>query len=202
MVYLTVRQRIAALVLLVFLMLGGVLLYIDGGRDEITVNLSGRESEPIYVHLCGAVRKPGVVKAVPGTRKFQLLEMAGGALPEADLGRVNLAEFALDGEQIYLPKQGEVLVTPKPAKQARNSKAQGSGKDTATPAPAIRWPVSLNQANRQELEAVPGIGPALAAAIIDYRLKNGAFPSYEELGKVPGIGVKKLENFRPFLFVP
>ncbi len=202
MVYLTIRQRIAALVLLFFLVLGGVLLYIDGGRDEISINLSDGESEPIYVHLCGAVRKPGVVKAVPGIRKFQLLEMAGGVLPEADLGRVNLAEFALDGEQIYVPKQGEVLTTSKPAKQARNSKPGPGKKDKATPTPTIQWPVNLNQANRQELESVPGIGPALAAAIIDYRLKNGDFPSYEDLGKVSGIGLKKLENFRPFLFVP
>lgn len=106
---LTIRQKIAVLVLLIFLVIGGVLLFVDNKSNYSQTMNSISPPDKIYVYVCGAVNKPGVINLKPSTRKFEAIQMAGGVLPEADLNRVNLAEFALDGEQIYIPKQGEVI---------------------------------------------------------------------------------------------
>jgi competence protein ComEA len=135
----------------------------------------------------------------PGTRKFEALSLAGGALPDADLSRVNLAEYALDGEQIYFPRKGETL---KPLKISKNIGNQKS----SSPKPAVlkskvNWPLDVNNATVTELDTVPGIGPSLAEKIVQYRAKHGRFQKYEDLIKVYGIGNAKLEKFRPFLGV-
>lgn len=202
---LTVRQKFAAVVLLVLLALGGILLYLQQEKHQAKIyylDQSTKKLEMIYVYLCGAVKRPGVMKLPVGLRKFQILERAGGALPEADLNQINLAEIALDGEQIYLPKQGEQLTQYlKKQKQTKTAKTTRSKAQTIkkTPPPRINWPLDLNTATQAQLEAVPGIGPALATQILTYRAQNGNFNTYEELNKVPGIGSSKLEKFRPYL---
>jgi competence protein ComEA len=206
---LTVRQRIGAVVLLIFMATGGLLLYLSGNRgitqkydDDATVN-------SIYVDVCGAVAKPGLLHTKPGIRKFQILKEAGGALPEADLGQINLAEFVEDGEQIYVPKKGEVIESPvkrrnktrtKTAKQKVAHIDMGNTK-TSLKSPQIQWPLDLNSINQTQLEIVPGIGPFLASKIIEYRTQNGNFKNYEDLSGVNGIGVKKLAKLRPYLCV-
>lgn len=197
----TVRQRLAALVLLLFLALGGLLLYLRG-------NLTVAEEFPLeegvaqlFVHVCGAVHKPGVFQCKPGLRKFEAIEKAGGALPGADLSRVNLAEYAEDGEQIYIPLQGEAVKTARRSgskKTAATPKTPAAGKQQ----PEVRFPVDLNVATAEQLEAVPGIGPAMAARIVQYRTEHGPFAAYQDLGNVSGIGPKKLENFQAYLSVP
>jgi competence protein ComEA len=220
---LTIRQRIAALVLLVFLALGGLLIFISGNRgfsheyvDDVSVN-------KIYVDVCGAVAKPGLILIKPGTRKFEVLKLAGGALPEADLNRINLAEFVEDGEQIYLPKKGEIIEVPAKKRTSirtvKQSKIRNSTENKKTPKkemskdnikakdkPVVtksdpQWPIDVNNADQAQLEAVPGIGQFLASKILEYRNKNGNFQSYEELDKVYGIGPGKLAKLRPYLCV-
>ena len=56
--------------------------------------------------------------------------------------------------------------------------------------------VNVNTASAEELEAITGIGPALAGAIVSYRDEHGAFETPEELMNVRGIGAGKLEAFR------
>jgi competence protein ComEA len=204
---LTVRQRIAALILLIFLAAGGLLMFISGNKgltqkyeDDVSVN-------SIYVDVRGAVVKPGLLCLKPGLRKFEVVEKAGGALPEADLEPVNLAEFVEDGERIYIPKKGERLETvdkrrgktkikTAQSRSIRNQKPQG------IPLPSsMKWPMDVNGASPAQLENVPGIGPFLAAKIVEYRNKNGNFKNYEELDKVNGIGVKTLDKLRPYLVV-
>lgn len=195
---LTVRQRIAALVLLVFLGIGGILIFIS--RNSRYVDTYAKPAAPvkIYVHVCGAVQKPGIVSLPPATRKFEALKLAGGILPEADLNGVNLAEFALDGEQIYIPKKGEAVHRYKTRKTVQRSK---SPPKTVVSKVKVQWPLDLNAATAQELEKVPGIGTGLAAKIVQYRTESGRFQNYEDLQKVAGIGKAKLEKFRPYLAV-
>lgn len=202
MFYLTVPQRIAALVLTMLLLIGGALLFIDGGQSRAVSYPVPAEDEPIYVHVCGAVRNPGIIKVKAPIRKFELLKLAGGALPEADLNRVNLAEYAEDGEQVYVPKQGEVLPAAQRAKRTASRKT-GNGSKARGPArtPKPQGPFDLNRATAAELEAVPGIGPVLAAKIIAYRTQHGPFAAYDDLGNVAGIGPVKLEKFRTALYV-
>ncbi|TCL66508.1 competence protein ComEA [Hydrogenispora ethanolica] len=199
MFQLTMPQRIAALVLMALLVIAGALFFIDGGQSRADTYPIAAAEQPMYVHVCGAVRKPGVIEVKAPLRKFELLKMAGGTLPEADLNRVNLAEFVQDGEQVYIPKQGEVL--PENSRSKSRSTGARSRADGAAKAAEPKGPFDLNRATAAELETVPGIGPVLAAKIIEYRTQHGVFATYDDLGNVSGIGPVKLEKFRSFLYV-
>jgi competence protein ComEA len=194
----TVRQRLAALVLLVFLGIGGILIFISRNSRYADTYSETVKPAPIIVHVCGAVQKPGIVSIPPATRKFEAVKLAGGTLTDADLSQVNLAEFALDGEQIYIPKKGEEVRAAKTRKTANQGKSKPK---TAVTKVNIQWPLDLNSTTASELEKVPGIGPGLAAKILHYRTETGRFQNYEELQKIAGIGKAKLEKFRSYLTV-
>ena len=140
---------------------------------------------PLVVHVAGAVVSPGVYELAPGARVQAALEAAGGAVPGADPGALNLAAPVGDGERVYVPMVGE----PVPI-------ATGSPAVTVAPGP-----VDLNQASAAELDGLPGIGPATAAAIVEHREQNGPFASVEDLEAVRGIGPAKLDALRDLVRV-
>jgi|GEM_PF-1005570 len=59
--------------------------------------------------------------------------------------------------------------------------------------------IILNDADRQELESLPGVGPVIAARIIEYRERHGGFNALEELIEVKGIGQQTVERLKPYL---
>ncbi len=126
---------------------------------------------PIQVHVAGAVEQPGVVRLAPGSRVELAIQQAGGFAPDAASDQVNLAAILRDGQQIYVPRQGETS----PGGNAASS-AQAGGL------------VDLNTASLEELMTLPGIGETRAAAIIAYREANGGFKSIEEIQEIEGIG--------------
>jgi len=134
----------------------------------------------VLVHAAGAVRRPGLYELAAGERVADLIDAAGGATRAADLDRVNLAAPVADGSQVVVPRRGEP--------SAPAAVPSGSPSSGATP-PAL---VDLNLAGPEELETLPGIGPATSAAILEYRDANGPFASVDELIDVPGIGEAKL----------
>jgi competence protein ComEA len=134
-----------------------------------------------YVHVAGAVRRPGLYRMRDGARVGAALELAGGPTGKADLTGTNLAARVQDGQQIVVAVRG---VAPAPVA------AQGTG--TAAPA----GPVSLASATQPQLEELDGIGPTLAARILEYRDAHGGFRSVEELGEVEGIGEVRLAALR------
>jgi len=140
---------------------------------------------PLVVHVAGAVVSPGVYELAPGARVQAALEAAGGAVPGADPGALNLAAPVGDGERVYVPMVGETVPI-----------ATGSPAVTVAPGP-----VDLNQASAAELDGLPGIGPATAAAIVDHREQNGPFASVEDLEAVRGIGPAKLDALRDLVRV-
>ena len=139
----------------------------------------------VVVQVVGQVRKPGVVRLKSGSRVTDAVKAAGGALPSADLTRINLARLVVDGEQIHVPKPGETVTAP-PAPPAAASGAEAS-------ASAV---IDLNSADEQTLETLPGVGPVLAGRIVDWRTTNGRFNSVDELGEVSGIGDKMMQQLR------
>jgi competence protein ComEA len=148
------------------------------------------EAPLIYVQVAGAVLRPGVYRVSPEARAFQAVLQAGGFTEEADQQAVPLAARMSDGCRLYIPRRGETATGP----VLSADPAAGGGKE----APAS-GPISLNSATLEELDALPGIGPALAKQIIAYREKQGPFTSIDQLGEVSGIGPSKLEQLRPLV---
>ena len=143
---------------------------------------SGEHADVVVVYVSGAVASPGVLTLPASSRVIDAITAAGGATPEADLESINLARILVDGEQIRVGVVGE---SPPPA-----SSAAGSTADTGTC-------VRLATATEDELQTLPGIGPALAARIISYRATHPRLSSVEELDDVPGIGPSLIEKIRP-----
>jgi competence protein ComEA len=145
------------------------------------------------VHAAGQVANPGVYTVPAGARVADVLTAAGGPLADADLSQLNLAAKVADGERVWVPKPGEAR--PPGAVPAAGA---GGGPSGGT-APA--GPLDLNTATAEQLEELPGIGPATARAILTWRSRNGRFRTVADLLEVPGIGPAKLEAVRPLVRV-
>jgi len=140
----------------------------------------------VAVHAAGAFARPGLYELPAGSRVAHLVEAAGGPTADAMLDALNLAARLNDGERIYLPKVGEA---PPPAVGAASGAASSGGA-------AGDGLVDLNTATLEQLDALPGVGPATAEAILEYRREKGKFRSVEELLEVRGIGEAKLAALR------
>ena len=152
----------------------------------------------VVVHVSGAVKQAGVYRLAPASRVADAIEQAGGATENADLDALNLAEPLQDGQKIHVPRKGEVsLPTVASVAPSRTPRSAPQAAATATP----QFPINLNTATAEQLEAIPGIGPVLAQRIIEYRQTHGRFQSVDELLEVRGIGPKRLENMRPYVVV-
>lgn len=157
-----------------------------------------KTEKQLAVHIVGAVKKPGVYYVAEGTRLHQLVDKAV-ATKDAALSYVNLAQPLQDGLQVVIPNQKEVnsllasQVVAQPAALTRGGgTASAGGKVAGAPGSAASGLVNLNTATAEQLETLPGIGPAYSQRILDYRQANGPFKSVQELQKVSGIGVKRL----------
>lgn len=155
-------------------------------------------SEPATVHVAGAVMNPGVVTLDPGKRVTDAVAAVGGLSPDADPDRINLAAPLLDGARIVVPRRGEEVPAevPTTVAPAPGASVGGTGADQATSK------VALNTATAEDLESLPGVGPATAAAILAYREENGPFRSVDDLLEVRGIGDAKLDAIRDLVTVP
>lgn len=136
---------------------------------------------PIQVYISGAVLNPDVYEVAPDTITQDVIEIAGGAAADADLNLINLAQPLSDGDQIYVPVVGEA---PPPAFSDAPSGVEQGGI------------VNINSADQAALETLPGIGPALAERILEYRDANGPFPDVDALQNVSGIGPATLDEIR------
>lgn len=188
------RQAIVVCVLaLVLLVAAGKLL---GARHPVAqtraarVKLlaAGSSSSRLLVDVSGEVRRPGVYKLPAGARVNDALIEAGGATGKADLTLINRAATLTDGQQVLVPE-----------KVSAASVAAAPSGSAATAAKAA--PIHLNSATAAQLDELPGVGPATAARIIDYRTANGPFKTVDELDSVSGIGPAKLAELRD-LVVP
>jgi competence protein ComEA len=142
----------------------------------------------IVVYVAGQVTTPGIY-TVPGTARVNdAVLAAGGPRTTADLGVVNLAAPLHDGERVYVPASGEAV----PPLIEAAPEATGS---------LPVEPVNINAASAAQLDVLPGVGPATAAAIVAHRQQHGPFQSVEQLGDVRGIGPAKLDALRGLVTV-
>lgn len=144
------------------------------------------------VHAAGQVAHPGIYTVPAGARVADVLTAAGGPLADADMAQLNLAARVTDGERVWVPKQGEA---PPPGPAVAGSGAGRPG------GPAASAPLDLNTATAEQLDDLPGIGPATAQAILTWRTRNGRFRAVADLLEVPGIGPAKLEAVRALVRV-
>jgi competence protein ComEA len=154
---------------------------------------AGAADGGLLVHVVGEVAEPGLVTVPDGARVADALEAAGGTTRKADLTAVNLARAVVDGEQLYVPKPGE-QVPGGPAPGA-GGPASGTGRPGASGGSTTAT-VDINTADAAALETLPGIGPSIAQAIVEWRDTNGQFASVDELEDVPGIGPATLAEIR------
>ena len=157
---------------------------VDGSMEDIAAEGSSHEEEPplIYVFVCGAVLRPGVVALPEGSRAEAGVLAAGGMREDADADYVNLAALLTDGEKLYIPtlEEGTAL---------KQADAAGGGL------------VNINTADSGLLCTLPGIGESRAADIIAYREQNGAFAGIEDIMKVPGIKESVFEKLKALITV-
>ena len=153
----------------------------------------GGGEEEVVVDVAGAVGRPGLVRLRAGSRVADAVAAAGGATADADVASLNQARVLADGEQVRVPRVGEP--PPPPPPPAGPTRPGGSRPGGAG---AL---VDLNRATADELDALPGVGPATATAIITWRTENGGFRRVDDLLEVPGIGPARLERLRPLVRV-
>ena len=153
----------------------------------------------IVVDVVGAVRVPGVVTLPVDARVVDAIRAAGGTAAGADLVRLNLAAKLADGARVAVP----LLGAPPPAVDpgAVTGSVDPVGGATSGDGTPDGGPMNVNIASAEELEALPGIGPTLAGAIVDDRERNGPFTSVDDLDRVPGIGDGRLAPLRDLVTV-
>jgi competence protein ComEA len=155
-----------------------------------------RETKEWVLYITGGVASPGVYSLPTGSRVHNLVDAAGGLLPNADPVKVNLAAPLADGVHVHVPLAGEdggKNDIPVPAAP------QDSGflrQPAVTSSSGTGGAVRVNTATLEELQRLPGVGPAIARAILEYRTQKGRFSTLQDLLKVKGIGPKKLESLR------
>ncbi len=155
---------------------------------------SGGATGTVFVHVVGAVGQPGLYELPRGSRVADAVGAAGGLTGAAGQAGINLARLVEDGEQVVVPTADEVAKGAPPA-------SVGGATGPSAGAAASAAIVDINTADAAALDTLPGVGPSTAAKIVADREANGPFASPDDLGRVPGIGPKKLEQLKPMIRV-
>ena len=204
------KQKIIAIILITIIGIG-IYCYTDAientNEEEIenvlevaqTNTTKETEEKNIFVHIAGCVQKEGMLELSSNSRIADAIEKAGGLTQEADLSDINLAYLLEDGMKIYIPNQNE--------RQENNEKTENTAKTESTPSMQIQDTntkqnvININTATQEELDTLPGIGPATAAKIIAYRKEKGKFNNKEEIKEVSGIGEAKYEKMKEYISI-
>lgn len=166
-----------------------------GKNQPSTPKKEGQETkqppQKIIVDVKGQIQHPGVYQASTEERVMEVITRAGGLTEKADENQVNFAEHVHDEMVIYIPAKGEGSGA-QAGMEANATEVVGSMGES-------HGKIDLNKADVNELQNLPGIGPAKAAAILEYRQKNGKFTKPEDLKNISGIGDKTFEKLKDLI---
>jgi competence protein ComEA len=206
------KKRLIRILLIVFILLLALALRLyENSKADITVDsgMEGNASGEICVDIGGAVVKPGVYNVSSGTRLYEVIELAGGLISNADTDSINRAEFVEDGEKIIIPlrlqaageggSDGAVEGSVSGADSVSGTSADPQAAENAETVSG-RGLVNINYADREELMTLPGIGEAKAQKIIDYR-SSTKFRKKEDIKSVNGIGDAVYNNIKDLITV-
>lgn len=167
----------------------------NNSENNVENSVENIEETEIYIHIIWEIRNPGIVKLKEGARIIDAIEKSGGVTEYADLSKVNLAYILSDGQKVRIPGINDNTDNEYITNESGNNVIEGID----TYEKSANKKVNINNATQTELETLDGIGPSIAASIIDYRKKNGKFKSIEELKNVTGIGEAKFEKIKDFV---
>lgn len=185
------------------------------GNELVDDNVVNREAkvDKIVVYITGAIKNEGIYELDENSRIADCIELAGGLADDADVGNINLAFVLEDGVKVYIPKKGEsnnmikddteLYVSRDGGGLVSNydSDLENSSNTKSASENKKGGKININTATQTELESLPGVGPATATKIIDYRKKNGNFTAIEDIKKVSGIGDSKFNKIKDLIKV-
>ena len=221
MLELTSAQKVV--LALAMVMLGGSGAYLFSARSSAPAlppqqlyqqPAAGQDSVELVVEVTGEVNRPGIYRVAPGTRVYELVQMAGGFTGWAHQEAVNLAQLLEDGQKVAVPR----LPEPEPLAESAEKPTQPQQQPSSVSPPTATVPLSditkpsalppiqpyivdLNTATQADLERVPGIGPVLAARIIAYRQHYGPFKTVYQLRLIKGVGQQTFDKIKPYVTV-
>lgn len=162
-------------------------------KGEKNGNQEKNKEQEIYIHIIGEVKNQGIIVLKKGDRICDAIEKAGGITENADLSKVNLAYVLSDGQKLRIPNINDKNenISYISAESGDNNVVEGGNGSMKN-----GEKININNASQTELETITGIGPSIAAKIIQYREKNGKFKKVEDLRNVSGIGESKFEGMK------
>ncbi|WP_439021578.1 helix-hairpin-helix domain-containing protein [Bacillus thuringiensis] len=154
-------------------------------KSKPKISDAKEQKKIIVIDLKGAVSKEGVYEMKEGDRVKDVVQKAGGFLPEVDMKKVNLAQIVQDQMILYIPSKDE------------------TGQGSAIPIPSREeGKIQINSASKEQLEKITGIGSRKAESILKYREEHGPFQKIEDLLEIDGIGAKSLEKIKDQIIIP
>lgn len=196
------RKSMLVLLVLVTAVVGGIFYGLHAQEQAVPLDAACEqqaaspapqvEVPEVTVYVTGAVQKPGLVTVPEGTRIAAAVEACGGMLPTAAKESINFAQVLKDGQQITVPERQQL-----PAQAiSGTASAAAQAKTVAAGGTVSSGLVNINTADEKLLDTLPGIGPAMAKRIIEYRETQGPFTAIEELKRVKGIGEAKFAKLK------
>lgn len=209
------RKRIWYGCIAIFVVITGMLMVLNVQKRETPVKIVNDtnvtstmsavvvEIDSYVVQVCGAVKQAGVYTVKSGERVQQAIDYAGGLTSEAAIEGINQARLVVDGEMIYVPTKEELKgSTSKSSNQTTTSSSKSSGASTKNesilPISANQL-ISINQATKEQLMTLPGVGEVRANQIIEYRLAKGPFTKIEDIMKISGIKQSLFNKIKAYI---
>lgn len=163
----------------------------SSSNEDKEASEENRVDEKMYVDIKGAIKKPGMYEVTSTMRVLNVIDLAGGLTNDADDKQINFSERLEDQMIIYVPKEGEEIPEIKVSDKKNENKSSSQSSDK----------ININQAEKDELMTLNGVGEKKAEKIIEYREENGSFKSVEDLKNVNGFGEKTFESLKESIIV-